>query len=62
MHQIFRRAGQRIRASGRSFDFYFEQWATAFVVLTVGISVLNVLGTRLNVLHDLMSGVFWPFP
>lgn len=41
IHKLYRRAHQQILDSGRTFDWDYEQWATVFVVLTVGASLLS---------------------
>lgn len=41
IHQLYRRVNEKIRGSGRAFDWDFEQWATVFVVLTVGAYLLD---------------------
>ncbi|PIB44369.1 hypothetical protein AOA59_13540 [Pseudomonas sp. 2822-15] len=48
MHQLYRRAADRVARSGRKFDFDFEQWATVFVVVTVGARVFEVAAKRID--------------
>ncbi|WPN98880.1 hypothetical protein [Pseudomonas sp. MUP55] len=48
MHQLYRRADDRIARSGRKFDFDFEQWATVFVVVTVGSRLFEVAANRIE--------------
>ena len=46
IHQLYRRAADRVARSGRKFDFDFEQWATVFVVVTVGARVFEIAADR----------------
>ena len=62
IHTLYRRADQKIRDHGRSFDFDFEQWATTFVVLTVGLNVLSVLANRMDILPVFRVWVFLGIP
>ena len=62
IHALYRRANQKIRDSGRSFDFDFEQWATTFVVLTVGLNMLSVLANRMDILPDFRVWIFLVIP
>lgn len=48
IHQLYRRADDRIARSGRTFDFDFEQWATVFVVVTVGARLFEVAANRID--------------
>ncbi|MGY2137900.1 hypothetical protein ACW9I8_14960 [Pseudomonas reactans] len=48
MHQLYRRADDRVARSGRKFDFDFEQWATVFVVVTVGSRVFEMAANRID--------------
>ncbi|KAF2408384.1 hypothetical protein ACMSI6_14750 [Pseudomonas antarctica] len=48
MHQLYRRADDRVARSGRKFDFDFEQWATVFVVVTVGARVFEMAANRIE--------------
>lgn len=48
IHQLYRRADDRIARSGRKFDFDFEQWATVFVVVTVGARLFEVAANRID--------------
>lgn len=55
IHQLCRRADQRIQASGRSFVFDFEQWVTTFVVLTVATGVASILVSKIEGLSFLAA-------
>ncbi|MET3459261.1 hypothetical protein [Pseudomonas kilonensis] len=48
IHQLYRRANEKIRGSGRTFEWDYEQWATVYVVLTVGASLLNAVAKRVD--------------
>lgn len=48
IHQLYRRANAKIRGSGRTHEWDYEQWATVFVVLTVGANVLNAVAKRVD--------------
>ncbi|MBV6822182.1 hypothetical protein [Pseudomonas sp. PD9R] len=48
IHQLYRRANEKIRGSGRIFDWDFEQWATVFVVLTVAANLLDAVAKRVD--------------
>lgn len=43
IHQLYRRANDKIRGSGRTIEWDYEQWATVFVVLTVGANLLDAV-------------------
>lgn len=51
MHQLYRRADDRVARSGRKFDFDFEQWATVFVVVTVGANLFDAAAGRIDSWH-----------
>jgi hypothetical protein len=48
IHKLYRRADQQIRDSGRKFDWDYEQWATVFVVLTIGANLLDAAAKRVD--------------
>ncbi|MHC8342160.1 hypothetical protein [Pseudomonas sp. RT6P73] len=48
IHQLYRRANEKILGSGRTFNWDFEQWATVFVVLTVGANLLDAVARRVE--------------
>ncbi|MEB0044287.1 hypothetical protein [Pseudomonas sp. DC1.2] len=48
IHKLYRRADEKIRHSGLTQKWDFEQWATVFVVLTVVVNLLSTLTTRVN--------------
>lgn len=48
IHQLYRRADDCVARSGRKFDFDFEQWATVFVVLTVGVRLFQAMASRID--------------
>lgn len=48
IHQLYRRANEKIQGSGRTFEWDFEQWATVFVVLTVGANLLDAVVRRVD--------------
>jgi hypothetical protein len=48
VHKLYRLAHRRIVESGRRFDFDFEQWATVFVVVTVGSNVFDAVAARID--------------
>nr|WP_314564107.1 hypothetical protein [uncultured Pseudomonas sp.] len=48
IHKLYRLAHRRVVESGRKFDFDFEQWATVFVVVTVGANVFDALAARVE--------------
>lgn len=55
IHKLFRLAADRVARSGRKFDFDFEQWATVFVVVTVGANLLDSASGRIDSLHAYRS-------
>ena len=48
IHQLYRRANEKIRGGGRTVDWDFEQWATVFIVLTVGANLLDAVARRVD--------------
>jgi hypothetical protein len=48
IHKLYRLAYRRVVESGRKFDFDFEQWATVFVVLTVGANMFDAAAARIE--------------
>lgn len=62
IHKLYRQADRQIRASGRSFDFDFEQWATVFVVLTLGVSAAGWLAREVETLSFIGSWLLLVLP
>lgn len=46
VHKLYARATQRIRDSGGSYAWDHDQWATAFVVVSVGAYLLDALARK----------------
>ena len=55
VHKLYRLAYRRVVESGRKFDFDFEQWATVFVVVTVGANVFDAVAARVEALFAYKS-------
>lgn len=62
IHQLYRRANEKIRGSGRTYEWDYEQWATVYVVLTVGASLLDAVAKRVDGLAFLTAWLLLAIP
>ena len=62
VHKLYARAAQRIRDNGRSYVWNHDQWATAFVVASVGPHLLGGLASNeqgIGVITGLVFGLIF---
>ncbi|WP_213879086.1 hypothetical protein [Pseudomonas sp. dw_358] len=62
VHQLYHKAEASIRASGRVYAPKVEPWATLFVLLTVAVSLLDVVSRTVPSVAEFGAWALWVLP